>query len=94
MGWVGLAPNLSCWHGQTFKESESKTKDLQERLNAALREKEVLEGRVREVEMEQAAKREAVGVGLLKLVCRVGYWRELEGITVPCVHPGVEDKGG
>ena len=47
--------------GQTFKESESKMKELQEQLSGALREKEVLEGRVREMETEQAAKREAVG---------------------------------
>jgi len=54
-----LDPSYCC--GQTFKESESKTKELQEQLSAALREKEVLEGRVREMETEQAAKREAVG---------------------------------
>ena len=84
--------DLLCWHGQTFKESESKTKDLQERLNAALRENEVLEGRVREVEMEQAARREAVS-GCWSVVCCVCCWRELEGM-VCCVHPGLEDKGG
>lgn len=53
--------DLPCRCDQTFKESENKTKDLQERLNATVREKEVLEGRVKEMETEQAAKREAVG---------------------------------
>lgn len=50
------------WCDQTFKESENKTKDLQERLNAALREKDILEERVRELETEEAAQREVSGM--------------------------------
>ena len=48
------------WCCQSFKESENKTKDLQEQLNATLREKDILEERVRELETEQAAQREEV----------------------------------